>query len=101
MTLRRPARLAPFVIPLLLGLPALAAPDAAVPTKAAAADASAPPVAGGKSPDAILDDFVKAMGGPRALKRHKSLYMKRKLTSKKMGIEGSEERWATADGRLL
>jgi hypothetical protein len=87
---------------LLWTLVALALPEATPP--AAARDAgSSPPAAAppGRTPDVIIDDFVKAVGGEKALRRHRSLYMKRKLTSATMGIEGSEERWMTADGRLL
>jgi zinc protease len=82
----------------LLALATSTTSPAAAPDAGASA---ATPVPGGRAPDVILDDFVRVVGGEKALRRHRSLYMKRKLTSKKMGIEGSEERWMTADGKLL
>jgi zinc protease len=87
---------------LLWTLMALALPEASPPTVARDAGTS-PPVSApaGRAPDVIIDDFVKALGGEKALRRHRSLYVRRKVTSTKMGIEGSEERWMTADGRLL
>jgi hypothetical protein len=49
----------------------------------------------------ILDDYVKALGGEAAWKRHKSVHMKRKLEVKGMQIAGVEERYATASDKSL
>lgn len=51
--------------------------------------------------DAILDGYADALGGKQAFARHKSLYMKRAVSVKAMGVEGTEERWADASGKFV
>jgi hypothetical protein len=51
--------------------------------------------------EAILDDYVAAVGGAPALKKLKSLHMKRKLEVKGMQFSGTEDRYATAAGQML
>ena len=65
-----------------------------------AADAGAPP-APARTAEAILDDYARAIGGPQAWKRHKSVSMKRRLEVKGMQISGTEDRYATANGRWI
>jgi hypothetical protein len=73
-------------------------------TRAQAPAAPTAPSAGAETPargaDAILDDFATALG-KQALAKHKSLYMKRAVSVKAMGVEGTEERWANASGKYL
>ena len=66
----------------------------------ARAQAPAPAAAPARGADAILDDFANALGKP-ALSQHKTLYMKRAVSVKAMGVEGTEERWANASGKYL
>jgi hypothetical protein len=54
-----------------------------------------------RSPDAILDDYVQAVGGEEAWKRHKTVHMKRRIEVKGMQISGFEERYATSAGKSL
>jgi hypothetical protein len=54
-----------------------------------------------RSPDAILDDYVKAIGGAEAFAHHKTVHMKRKIEVKGMKIGGVEERYATSGDRTL
>jgi hypothetical protein len=53
-----------------------------------------------RTADSILDDFAAALG-KEALTRHKTLYMKRAVSVKAMGVEGTEERWANSSGKYL
>jgi hypothetical protein len=53
-----------------------------------------------RAADAILDDYAQAVGG-KAFDRHKAIYMKREVTVKGMGVQGTEERWAQAPDRFL
>jgi hypothetical protein len=69
---------------------------AQAPAPAPAAPAAVP----ARGADTILDDFANAVGKP-ALSQQKTLYMKRAVTVKAMGIEGTEERWANASGKYL
>ncbi|HEY0709734.1 MAG TPA: hypothetical protein VGG33_23175 [Polyangia bacterium] len=55
----------------------------------------------GRTAKTILADHVEAIGGVKALKRPKSLRLVRKVTVKGMGIEGTEERFATSDNKFL
>jgi hypothetical protein len=50
---------------------------------------------------AILDDYANAIGGREAWKRLRSVHVKRSLTVAGQGANGSEEHWATADGKNL
>ena len=50
---------------------------------------------------AILDDYVNAIGGREAWKRLRTVHVKRALTVVGQGASGSEEHWATADGKNL
>jgi len=54
-----------------------------------------------RSPEEILADYVKAVGGADAMNKLKSLHLKRKLEVKGMQFTGTEERSATAAGQLL
>jgi hypothetical protein len=54
-----------------------------------------------RSPDDILSDYVKAMGGPEAMTKLKSMHVKRRLEVKGMQFHGSDERSATAGGQSL
>jgi hypothetical protein len=54
-----------------------------------------------RSPDEILDDYVAALGGAPAFKKLKSVHVKRRLEVKGMQFSGTEERWATAAGKML
>jgi zinc protease len=63
--------------------------------------AAATQAPGARSADAILADYVNAMGGKAALGRHKSLHVKRKITVTGMGIEGQEERVAATGDRFF
>jgi hypothetical protein len=59
------------------------------------------PAAPARSAEAILADHVNAIGGAKALQRHKSMRMKRTVTVTGMGIEGTEERWGAAGNKSL
>jgi hypothetical protein len=61
---------------------------------------SAQPPAG-RTADAILADYVTAIGGDKALRRHKTMHAKREVEIKGMNIRGTEERWATSAGKVL
>ena len=50
---------------------------------------------------AILDDYANAIGGREAWKRLRTVHVKRALTVAGQGASGSEEHWATADGKNL
>ena len=50
---------------------------------------------------AILADYANAIGGREAWKRLRSVHAKRDLTVAGQGANGSEEHWATADGKNL
>jgi hypothetical protein len=50
---------------------------------------------------AILADYAQAIGGKEAWKRLRSVHTKRDLTVSAQGAQGSEEHWATADGKSL
>ena len=50
---------------------------------------------------AILADYANAIGGREAWKRLRSVHIKRALTVAGQGANGSEEHWATADGKNL
>jgi hypothetical protein len=50
---------------------------------------------------AILADYASAIGGRAAWKRLRSVHIKRALTVAGQGASGSEEHWATADGKNL
>jgi hypothetical protein len=50
---------------------------------------------------AILADYADAIGGREAWKRLRSAHVKRDLTVAGQGANGSEEHWATADGKNL
>jgi hypothetical protein len=50
---------------------------------------------------AILADYADAIGGKWAWKRLRSVHVKRALTVAGQGANGSEEHWATADGKNL
>jgi hypothetical protein len=65
------------------------------------ADAALAPAPPARSAQAILSDFVTAIGGAKALQRHKSMRMKRAVTVTGMGIEGTEERWGAAGNKFL
>jgi hypothetical protein len=66
----------------------------------ASAQAPAPAApAPARTADAILDDFATAIG-KQVLAKQKTLYTKRAISVKGMGVEGSEERWADASGRV-
>jgi zinc protease len=54
-----------------------------------------------RSPDEILADYIKAIGGAEALNKIQSVHLKRKLEVKGMQFTGREERSATAAGQLL
>jgi hypothetical protein len=69
---------------------------------AGAARAADPaPAARARSAQAILDDYAKAVGGPAALARHRTRYVKAEVSVKSMGITGSMERWSTSDGKAF
>lgn len=84
----------------MLTVPLIALVLAAGVARAQAPAPAAPAPAPARAADAILDDFADALG-KAALGKHKSLYMKRAVTVKAMGVEGSEERWAIASGKYL
>jgi hypothetical protein len=50
---------------------------------------------------AVLADYASAIGGKDAWKRLRSVHAKRTLTVAGQGANGSEEHWATADGKNL
>lgn len=50
---------------------------------------------------AILADYANAIGGREAWRRLRSVHVKRSLTVAGQGANGSEEHWATADGKNL
>jgi hypothetical protein len=54
-----------------------------------------------RPPAEVLGDYVKAVGGPAAWKRHKNVHMKRKVEVKGMQISGTEDRYATDTDRSL
>jgi hypothetical protein len=49
----------------------------------------------------VLADYAQAVGGRDAWKRLRSMHAKRSLTVSGQGASGSEEHWATADGKNL
>jgi hypothetical protein len=51
--------------------------------------------------EAVLDDFVAAIGGAPALNKLKSLHVKRHVEVKGMQFSGTEERYATASNQML
>jgi hypothetical protein len=57
--------------------------------------------AAGRAAPAILADYARAIGGDRAWRRHKTLYLKRAIVAKGMEISGTEERYATAAGQMV
>jgi len=66
----------------------------------AAPDAGAPAAGAARSPQAILDDYAKAVNAP-AVAKHKSAHLKRQISIKGMGINGTEERWMAAGDKML
>jgi hypothetical protein len=72
------------IIPVLLSL--LAATPAETPLRPA---------------QAVLADYANAIGGKEAWQRLRSVHVKRALTVAGQGANGSEEHWATADGKNL
>jgi hypothetical protein len=54
-----------------------------------------------RSPAEVLGDYVKAVGGPAAWKRHKNIHMKHKVEVKGMQIAGIEDRYATYGDKIL
>jgi hypothetical protein len=54
-----------------------------------------------RSPEAIMDDYIAAVGGAPALKKLKTLHMKRQLEVKGMQFSGTEERYANASNQML
>ena len=65
---------------------------------AAAATTVEPPA---RTSSAILADYVRAIGGEKAWRRHRSVYLKRAIVARGMEITGTEERYATAAGQAL
>ncbi len=58
-------------------------------------------VAADRTPDQILADYDKAVGGTEARKKHKNLRMISTLTVKGAGITGTKELRATSTGKVL
>src|SRR5205823_6405021 len=85
---------------MITSLPALAWLALAV---APSADAGRPPpaITPKRAAAAVLEDYARALGGEAAWKRHKTLHMKRSLEVKGMQISGTEERYATANGKAM
>jgi hypothetical protein len=54
-----------------------------------------------RSADAVLADYVKAVGGPEVWKKHKTVHMTRKVEVKGMQIAGTEDRYATDGDKTL
>ncbi len=54
-----------------------------------------------RSPDAILADYARAVGGDAAWSKHKTVHAVTRLTVKGMGLSGTEDRWATSTGQFL
>jgi hypothetical protein len=73
------------LLPLLAALAAASAADSPAPRKAAT----------------VLADYARAIGGDKAWRRHRSLYLKRTIVAKGMEISGTEEHYATAAGQAL
>jgi hypothetical protein len=55
----------------------------------------------GRAPQAILDDYARAIGGKAAFARHKTVHLKRDIQAQGMGFHGTEERFATSAGQML
>jgi zinc protease len=72
-----------------------------LPTAAPAGDAGAPVATATRTVKAILRDYARAIGGPGALGKKRNVYVKRDITVKGMGVNGTEERWATSGGQVL
>lgn len=51
--------------------------------------------------DTVLADYARAIGGAAAWNKHRTLHAKRDFEVKASGIHGTEERWATRDGKML
>jgi hypothetical protein len=64
----------------------------------AAAESPAPRA---RPAQAVLADYARAIGGSKAWRRHKSIYLKRTISAKGMEIHGTEERYGTASGQSL
>jgi hypothetical protein len=64
----------------------------------AAADGGAPPA---RSPEAVLADYSKALGGLQGVRKHHNVHIKRDIEAKGMNIHGTEERWSTDRGQAL
>ena len=62
---------------------------------------SAEPAATLRPAEAVLADYAQAVGGRDAWKRLRSRHVKRTLVVIGQGANGSEEHWATADGKNL
>jgi hypothetical protein len=54
-----------------------------------------------RTPDEILTDYARAVGGEANWARHKTMHIKRQLTAKGMQLGGTEDRYARSDGKLL
>ncbi len=91
---------APHLLPPGLALAILLGIQPPVVAQTAAAS-PAPEAAPPRAVKAILADYSKAIGGARALGKHKNVYVKREIAVKGMGVGGTEERWATAAGQVL
>jgi len=63
--------------------------------------AAAPAETALRPAQAILADYASAIGGRAAWKRLHSVHIKRALIVAGQGASGSEEHWATADGKNL
>jgi hypothetical protein len=59
----------------------------------------AEPVPPLRSAEAILADYAQAVGGRDAWKKLRTLHAKRSVALVGQGASGSEEHWATADGK--
>jgi hypothetical protein len=68
---------------------------------AAAAPAPGGAAEGPRPAERILADYAAAIGGEKAVARHKTLHARSEITVKGLGLKGTEERHATASGKLL
>jgi hypothetical protein len=67
----------------------------------AAAPAAPAPAPSARPADAVLGDYVRAVGGEAAWNRHKTVRLRREILVKGMQLTGTEERRATSAGRFL
>jgi len=82
--------------------PAPAAPPSGTPAAPlGTGGAGAPKLPAPRAVDDIVRDMIKALGGPEAVGRHKSLHTKMSITFQGLGITGTAEHFGAIGDRAL